>query len=159
MISSENSPHLLSIYPRPCHFQAKMAGALFLCAMDGVIFDIIYKKKLSQFRVQFRVQWCLKMLFLATKCCDMPQYKKCREASKKGTSAYFRQSPKNGEGGIRTHAPFRTNGFQDRLVMTTSIPLLVGMDYAFVRISQARSSRLLHHASSSPKSFAFRGPH
>ena len=31
----------------------------------------------------------------------------------------------NGEGGIRTHAPFRTNGFQDRLVMTTSIPLRV----------------------------------
>lgn len=30
---------------------------------------------------------------------------------------------KNGEGGIRTHAPLRTNGFQDRLVMTTSIPL------------------------------------
>ena len=29
----------------------------------------------------------------------------------------------NGESGIRTHAPFRTNGFQDRLVMTTSIPL------------------------------------
>src|SRR5699024_638710 len=28
-----------------------------------------------------------------------------------------------GEDGIRTHAPFRTNGFQDRLVMTTSIPL------------------------------------
>ena len=31
----------------------------------------------------------------------------------------------NGEGGIRTHAPFRTNGFQDRLVMTTSIPLRI----------------------------------
>ena len=30
-----------------------------------------------------------------------------------------------GEGGIRTHAPFRTNGFQDRLVMTTSIPLRI----------------------------------
>ena len=29
----------------------------------------------------------------------------------------------SGEDGIRTHAPFRTNGFQDRLVMTTSIPL------------------------------------
>ena len=29
----------------------------------------------------------------------------------------------NAEGGIRTHVPFRTNGFQDRLVMTTSIPL------------------------------------
>ena len=31
----------------------------------------------------------------------------------------------NAEGGIRTHAPSRTNGFQDRLVMTTSIPLLI----------------------------------
>ncbi len=31
----------------------------------------------------------------------------------------------SGEGGIRTHAPLRTNGFQDRLVMTTSIPLRV----------------------------------
>ena len=29
----------------------------------------------------------------------------------------------SGESGIRTHAPLRTNGFQDRLVMTTSIPL------------------------------------
>ncbi len=29
----------------------------------------------------------------------------------------------NGESGIRTHAPFRTNGFQDRLVMTASISL------------------------------------
>jgi hypothetical protein len=28
-----------------------------------------------------------------------------------------------GEGGIRTHAGFHPNGFQDRLVMTTSIPL------------------------------------
>ena len=31
----------------------------------------------------------------------------------------------SGEGGIRTHAPLRTNGFQDRLVMTTSIPLRI----------------------------------
>ncbi len=30
-----------------------------------------------------------------------------------------------GTGGIRTHAPFRTNGFQDRLVMTASIPFRV----------------------------------
>ena len=29
----------------------------------------------------------------------------------------------SGEGGIRTHVPLRTNGFQDRLVMTSSIPL------------------------------------
>ena len=31
----------------------------------------------------------------------------------------------SGEDGIRTHVPLRTNGFQDRLVMTTSIPLHV----------------------------------
>ena len=36
----------------------------------------------------------------------------------------------NGEGGIRTHAPFRTNGFQDRLVMTASIPLQTVMPLA-----------------------------
>ena len=38
-----------------------------------------------------------------------------------GTSPNGRN--KSGEGGIRTHVPLRTNGFQDRLVMTTSIPL------------------------------------
>ena len=31
----------------------------------------------------------------------------------------------SGEDGIRTHVHLRTNGFQDRLVMTTSIPLRV----------------------------------
>ncbi len=30
---------------------------------------------------------------------------------------------RNGEDGIRTHVPVKANGFQDRLVMTTSIPL------------------------------------
>ena len=30
---------------------------------------------------------------------------------------------KDGEDGIRTHVPVKANGFQDRLVMTTSIPL------------------------------------
>ena len=29
----------------------------------------------------------------------------------------------SGEDGIRTHVPVKANGFQDRLVMTTSIPL------------------------------------
>ena len=51
--------------------------------------------------------------------------------SRLGTSAIswfhflikFSGKPANGEDGIRTHAPLRTNGFQDRLVMTTSIPL------------------------------------
>ena len=45
-----------------------------------------------------------------------------------GQLGYFSKLPyafllRYGEGGIRTHAPLRTNGFQDRLVMTTSIPL------------------------------------
>ena len=35
----------------------------------------------------------------------------------------FLFSSTSGESGIRTHAPLRTNGFQDRLVMTTSISL------------------------------------
>ena len=35
----------------------------------------------------------------------------------------FLFSSNSGESGIRTHAPLRTNGFQDRLVMTTSISL------------------------------------
>ena len=39
------------------------------------------------------------------------------------------------EGGIRTHAPFRTNGFQDRLVMTASIPLHMSVVCDFIIIS------------------------
>ena len=35
------------------------------------------------------------------------------------------RAKESAEGGIRTHAPLRTNGFQDRLVMTTSIPLRI----------------------------------
>ncbi len=31
----------------------------------------------------------------------------------------------SGEDGIRTHAPVKTNGFQDRPVMTASVPLRV----------------------------------
>ena len=32
-----------------------------------------------------------------------------------------------GEGGIRTHVAVKPNGFQDRLVMTSSIPLLTSI--------------------------------
>ena len=46
----------------------------------------------------------------------------------------------SGESGIRTHAPFRTNGFQDRLVMTTSISLLMCLQSCFIRLSQGRST-------------------
>ena len=34
----------------------------------------------------------------------------------------------SGEDGIRTHAPVKTNGFQDRPVMTTSVPLRLCFD-------------------------------
>ena len=44
----------------------------------------------------------------------------------------------SGEGGIRTHAPFRTNGFQDRLVMTTSIPLHVRAPLSSAKIILAK---------------------
>ena len=45
----------------------------------------------------------------------------------------------NGEGGIRTHAPFRTNGFQDRLVMTASIPLrVIRLIFWTCRVSSAQ---------------------
>ena len=42
----------------------------------------------------------------------------------------------NGESGIRTHAPLRTNGFQDRLVMTTSISLHIMFSTFFVLFCQ-----------------------
>ena len=38
-------------------------------------------------------------------------------------SSLWLRSTVSGESGIRTHAPLRTNGFQDRLVMTASISL------------------------------------
>ena len=47
----------------------------------------------------------------------------------------------SGEDGIRTHAPVKTNGFQDRPVMTTSVPLhsyfIVShqrLDYIIIRL-------------------------
>ena len=47
----------------------------------------------------------------------------CIQFSVPGTNQLSSVYTVNGESGIRTHAPFRTNGFQDRLVMTTSISL------------------------------------
>ena len=59
--------------------------------------------------------------------------------SNKAYSFSSQQAPcLSGEGGIRTHAPLRTNGFQDRLVMTTSIPLhaLFFFRFSFVLSSE-----------------------
>ncbi len=42
----------------------------------------------------------------------------------------------SGEDGIRTHAPVKTNGFQDRPVMTTSVPLHIPhIHLCFVRLA------------------------
>ena len=44
----------------------------------------------------------------------------------------------SGESGIRTHVPLRTNGFQDRLVMTTSISLHMHFSVFDVSLPDAR---------------------
>ena len=43
---------------------------------------------------------------------------------------YISKAKENGEDGIRTHVPVKANGFQDRLVMTTSIPLHTHKNYS-----------------------------
>ena len=48
----------------------------------------------------------------------------------------------SGESGIRTHAPLRTNGFQDRLVMTTSISL--HMHFSVFRASLSAQDIFYH---------------
>ena len=49
---------------------------------------------------------------------------------------FFLLCSTSGESGIRTHAPLRTNGFQDRLVMTTSISLHIMFFNIFVLFCQ-----------------------
>ena len=66
-----------------------------------------------------------------------------------GTIRFCGEGISSGEGGIRTHAPLRTNGFQDRLVMTTSIPLHV------VRLSFSASVILANKISSVNNFFNF----
>ena len=50
----------------------------------------------------------------------------------------------SGESGIRTHAPLRTNGFQDRLVMTTSISLHIKF-IVFVCATCSAQDVFYHH--------------
>ena len=51
----------------------------------------------------------------------------------------------NGESGIRTHAPLRTNGFQDRLVMTTSISLRIALVFRRTKIIISANHRLVNN--------------
>ena len=49
----------------------------------------------------------------------------------------------SGEDGIRTHVPVRTNGFQDRLVMTASIPLRIVLFPTEMFVCLARTNDIL----------------
>ena len=51
--------------------------------------------------------------------------------------------PTSGESGIRTHAPLRTNGFQDRLVMTTSISLHIYISLFFALLCQRKTYSII----------------
>ena len=55
----------------------------------------------------------------------------------------------SGEGGIRTHAPVKANGFQDRLVMTTSISLRVVIRLFCVRKKREKNRREIPDRSNS----------
>jgi hypothetical protein len=48
-----------------------------------------------------------------------------------------------GEGGIRTHVDLRPNGFQDRPVMTTSVPLRMDSNKIDCTTGQNRYATLL----------------
>ena len=65
-----------------------------------------------------------------------------------------------GTGGIRTHAPFRTNGFQDRLVMTASIPFRVLPDKQdlLYRINRTLSTLFLQICIKEKPGEIFSGP-
>ena len=59
-------------------------------------------------------------------------YKKTENSAKLKARKRSVYGPSGGAGGIRTHVPLRTNGFQDRLVMTTSIQLHVSSIQLYV---------------------------
>ena len=62
-------------------------------------------------------------------------YKKVENSAKLKARKRSVYGPSGGAGGIRTHVPLRTNGFQDRLVMTTSIQLHVSFIQLYVTLN------------------------
>ena len=79
----------------------------------------------------------------------------------RGLSCPFQLNKKfGGTGGIRTHAPFRTNGFQDRLVMTASIPFRVLPDKQdlLYRINRTLSTLFLQICIKEKPGEIFSGP-
>ena len=68
-------------------------------------------------------------------------YKKVENSAKLKARKRSVYGPSGGAGGIRTHVPLRTNGFQDRLVMTTSIQLHV----SFIQLYVTRNKMFWGH--------------
>ena len=80
------------------------------------------------------------------------------------TLSIWNLSIKSGESGIRTHAPLRTNGFQDRLVMTTSISLqtcsaIISRCFSFVKNFFIFFEVFSFSKTSSPWNFLDAAPH
>ena len=77
---------------------------------------LLHKVRVCPRSVVYVSDICTRLRYIRTNCVILKKRKIL-------TCRHRRQVIWSGEGGIRTHAPFRTNGFQDRLVMTASIPL------------------------------------
>ena len=89
--------------------------SLFVCQALFYFFELCFK-----FSVLRQLVYSIKMFFI------------CQELFCFLLHICFKAKESAG-GGIRTHAPLRTNGFQDRLVMTTSIPLHIMIHRRFER--------------------------
>ena len=79
-------------------------------------------------------------------------YKKAENSAKLKARKRSVYGPSGGAGGIRTHVPLRTNGFQDRLVMTTSIQLHV----SFIQLYVTRNKMFWGHIWGHIQSFQHR---
>ena len=97
---------------------ARLDGASELTVMFKVIMPIVKPAIITQTLMIFMRRWNDLLPFQGSPFGQLGYF------SNKAYSFSSQQALcLSGEGGIRTHAPLRTNGFQDRLVMTTSIPL------------------------------------
>ena len=84
-----------------------------------------YSEQLLYYIMVCRFCQALFLLFQKLFCC-FPATRLLYHVFAFLSTTFFKTfSVSSGESGIRTHAPLRTNGFQDRLVMTTSISLRI----------------------------------
>ena len=78
--------------------------------------------------------------FLAWKLPKTARIRTAFSAKQKSSKRSSFKGFHGGAGGIRTHVTFRSNGFQDRLVMTTSIQLRISiLFYSQARLQEKRA--------------------